>query len=114
MLATAKSDGDLAAHTFQTVTLPNGKGNLFDNVAFHGNVLEVKDADGTVLIYRQADGDLIFTSDLWNNEYYRNLEMHLRDFAALTTNDHRAFIEYWGEGTYRWTNWDLRATFRTD
>ena len=83
-------------------------------MAFNGNVLEVKDADGTVLIYRQADGDLIFTSDLWNNEYYRNLEMHLRDFAALTTNDHRAFIEYWGEGTYRWTNWDLRATFRTD
>ena len=38
MLATAKSDADLAAHTFQTVTLPNGKGNLFDE--FHQLVIQ--------------------------------------------------------------------------
>ena len=84
--AAVANQAALDAVTFDNaVALPSGKGNLFDNVAFNGDVLEAKDADGEVVMYRQADGDVVFTAALWNHEYYRNLEMHLRDFAAQTT-----------------------------
>lgn len=89
---------------------------------------KVTAADGTVLAYRQPDGDVIINREFWGGHYFRNVEMHLRDFKSITafkdvddkeskknlTNYKRAYVEFWGEGTYRWVGWSMYSTLRTD
>ncbi|MEE0705969.1 MAG: hypothetical protein UCH28_06245, partial [Adlercreutzia sp.] len=81
-----------------------------------GDEAKPKKQDGPEIMYVQKDGDLIITEALWDGWYFRNMEMHLRNFKGQVTKDSRAFVEFWGTGDWRHVGsaMDVYAMFRTD
>ena len=80
-----------------------------------------------------ADGDIVIDANVWqlykadwnaadaalgdyDKAYFRGLTMSTRYFNTqnLDKTNNPAYVEFWGEGTYRFVNHSVSGTFRTD
>ena len=91
-----------------------GTADWFADIRMADGLLTAFDADGTVTMQRDADGNVVINKALWGGHYFLNVEAHMRDFAARTTNADDAWFEFWGTGSYRWLDKTMYGTFRTD
>lgn len=105
-------DAQGKVHVVRLVNETDADGNVV--MEGEGDAAKPKKKDGPEIMYVQEDGDLIITEAMWDGWYFRNLEMHLRNFKGEVTAANRAFVEFWGTGDWRWPSGDVYAMLRTD
>lgn len=53
------------------------------------------------MIFMDEHGNLLISSRVWNGHYLRSAGMEMWNFKANVTADTNAFVEFYGEGTWR-------------